>query len=566
MQLSNFVVFKNTKFTDMQNTVHFGSNAERDMFFDYQLKNKLSFDSPFNFRRDRGNVRVPMLMDDLQGYNYGYFINAFDSKRYYFFVGGMTYLNDKVTQLEIVIDIVMTYTQGNVLENLQGVEVQRRHLSSDELSKLEEELRCNDDLLPITTLKYVHDVDIIWNEWSVIVQTAVKLDGNYGDENAPKMNTANGCQLDNTIGATDLYVFSYEEFTAKMSELADKPWVTQNIKKATLVPTDFVSNLELNTDKSIMGGTSSHVDVSALNFTKVDLRQWLGINDFGKEDYLIHDGMMTIEVTDYRNHTLLLKPSMLRETTEFAAYSIVGYDNVLEICVDRDSARTNGDSKGLFLDNVLRLDNFDNMPMLIDNTTLNKANTAYQRQIDQQQTLTGKINTLTDSNASLTDRLYSGFSLYSDIFSGGVMGSAAKAAGLLKNEYEYYRNQKAQYKQWGITPPTVTDGSYGSALLRKSQNWGVHMRVAVPEKSEVQKMQRYHGNYGFDVFGLVNDTGSLYTNSICNWLQFTGQWIIPDIDVNFMTQLQTLMEAGVRFFYDYNNLNNYDPKDNTVIE
>ena len=39
MKLSTFKLFKNTMFTDMQNTLHFNSNSERDNWFDTQFTN-----------------------------------------------------------------------------------------------------------------------------------------------------------------------------------------------------------------------------------------------------------------------------------------------------------------------------------------------------------------------------------------------------------------------------------------------------------------------------------------------------------------------------------------------
>ena len=561
MQTSNFVIYKNTKFTDMQNTVHFSSNARRDKFFD-KLSPQKTFESPFNFRRDRGLVRVPCQMDDLQGYNYGRFVNGFDGKTYYFFIAGMTYLNDTVTQLEIVIDVIMTYTQGSVLNNIKGVEVQRRHLSTSEHKQYQEYLSSNNDILPVSTLKYSKDVDIVWEDFSVIVESSVYLDGDYGDENAPKMNTAAGVQIDKCQGATALYCFTYGEFTSKMDELSKYPWIAQNIKSAKLIPTEFTNSLSIASDKRIEGGNSFQPSIKDLNFTIKDIRSLLSLHPEGSEDYLIHDGLLTIELTDYRNHKLIIKPSTLRDNNEFGCVSIVGYDNVFEIYRLYDNARQGTSSTGTYLDNVLRIDNFDNMPMLINNTVLNKANTAYQREVQQQQTITGKINTLTDKNSSVQDKLYSAFSIYSDVFSGGITGSIGKAAGLFKNEYEYYRDLKAQYKQWEITPPTVTDGSYGSAILRKQNQWGVHLKFATPHSSEINKMKRYYGAYGFDVQNIVNDTGTVDSMPICNWLQFTGQWLIDDVDANFMTQLQTIFEAGVRFFTSYEYLNNVDYLDN----
>ena len=70
MKLSQFTLYKNTNFTDMQNTLHFNSNNERDQWFNsyFTGNNVIKFTNPFNFRYDRGTLKVPIVMNDLQGF------------------------------------------------------------------------------------------------------------------------------------------------------------------------------------------------------------------------------------------------------------------------------------------------------------------------------------------------------------------------------------------------------------------------------------------------------------------------------------------------------------------
>ena len=46
MKLTSFTFYKNTLFTDMQNTVHFNSNNERDNWFNsyFDSNNKIEFE------------------------------------------------------------------------------------------------------------------------------------------------------------------------------------------------------------------------------------------------------------------------------------------------------------------------------------------------------------------------------------------------------------------------------------------------------------------------------------------------------------------------------------------
>ena len=71
MKLTSFTFYKDTLFTDMQNTVHFNSDSERDKWFNTYFDNnhKIVFEHPFNMRRDRAQLKVPRGFEELLGYN-----------------------------------------------------------------------------------------------------------------------------------------------------------------------------------------------------------------------------------------------------------------------------------------------------------------------------------------------------------------------------------------------------------------------------------------------------------------------------------------------------------------
>ena len=205
MKLTQFTLYKNTLFTDMQNTVHFNSNNERDNFFNTEFtgENVKTFETNFNFRRDMGTLKVPELFENLMGFNYCKFVNGFDNKVYYAYIVSMKYLNDNTTQLDIVIDTVMTYTQGNILENLQNVEVIRQHLPQNIMNNRMDYLRNNGDTLQTSSMMFVDSTllggAVVFSDFYYIIQSAVVLDGDieqFGNENAPKMKTANGSTFD----------------------------------------------------------------------------------------------------------------------------------------------------------------------------------------------------------------------------------------------------------------------------------------------------------------------------------------------------------------------------------
>ncbi|WNM55519.1 hypothetical protein CoNPh33_CDS0018 [Staphylococcus phage S-CoN_Ph33] len=127
-KLTHFKFFYNTPLTDYQNTIHFSSNNERDNYFlNENHFNAIDYKNiPFNFIRDRNMVNLEqMSWQDAQGINYCTFKSDFENRRYYAFVNQIEYVNDHVTRMYLVIDTVMTYTQGNVLSNVQNAFIER---------------------------------------------------------------------------------------------------------------------------------------------------------------------------------------------------------------------------------------------------------------------------------------------------------------------------------------------------------------------------------------------------------------------------------------------------------
>src|SRR5699024_1885122 len=154
---TEFVFFYDPPFTDYQNTVHFKSNKARDNYFiKGNHSNALSYkNTPFNFIRDRSQVKVYMTWEEAQGINYCKFISDFENRRYYALVNTIEYLNDNTIQMTLVIDTIMTYTQGNVLKNLNNVNVLRQHLPKKSYEYMLPTLRNNDDVLKASNKYYV---------------------------------------------------------------------------------------------------------------------------------------------------------------------------------------------------------------------------------------------------------------------------------------------------------------------------------------------------------------------------------------------------------------------------
>lgn len=578
MKLTQFTLYKNTLFTDMQNTVHFNSNNERDNFFNTEFTggNVKTFETNFNFRRDMGTLKVPELFENLMGFNYCRFVNGFDNKVYYAYIVSMKYLNDNTTQLDIVIDTVMTYTQGNILENLQNVEVIRQHLPQTIMNNRMDFLRNNSDTLQTSSMMFVDSTllggAVVFSDFYYIIQSAVVLDGDveqFGTVDAPKMRTANGSTFDGVSTPINLYLCSGDLLTEWTSKMSDYPWIMQNVKTIIKIPSILIDTSKLET-KNCAGVTmwrlaykkESEKLVLPFQINEKRLREFLGLRS--NETYLLRDNVINCYLTDFRGNQLNFETGKIGRENNIVLSCVFGVTNEIDVYSEHYGERDTSIKKhGFYRDNQMTITQFDNVPVMIDNYTLNKANTAYSRQLENSRQLSGRVGAITGKDSSLEDKLFNAVSVYSNVFSGGLMSAPAKAAGLFSNEYEYYRDQKAGLNQWKMLPPTISEGSYSNSNLIKTNDYGIWLKVSRINDDELNNLRSYFGKFGFEAMSNDNRIYDVNSWTSCNWVQFRGNYVIPDIDRELFDVLKTIFEGGVRLFHSYDYLkNDCDFKDN----
>src|SRR5690606_15350104 len=134
MKQTNFRFFRNTPLIDFQNTIHFKNNSERDAFFlEGGHYSELSIQNvDFNFVRDRSTIDLPVSYDSMRGVNYCTFKSDFEQIRYYAYVVSYEYIGSyngqDTVRVYLLVDGIMTYTQGFALESLPNLSIQRQHL------------------------------------------------------------------------------------------------------------------------------------------------------------------------------------------------------------------------------------------------------------------------------------------------------------------------------------------------------------------------------------------------------------------------------------------------------
>lgn len=83
MKLSDIQLFKNTPFTDIVNTIHFSSEAERDEFFNAHYE-KVTFETKFDMVKDRLVIQAPISPIQTYGVNYARFKSEYEGDSWYY--------------------------------------------------------------------------------------------------------------------------------------------------------------------------------------------------------------------------------------------------------------------------------------------------------------------------------------------------------------------------------------------------------------------------------------------------------------------------------------------------
>lgn len=578
MKKTKFDFFKNTPLTDFINTIHFSSNSERDRFF----LNEGHYDifpyymSDYNFIRDRLHVRV--YCDDINnflGVNYCTFKSEFEELRYYAFIVNTNYLNDRTVDVTLVIDTVMTFTQGNVIEQFKNLTIQRQHLDNKSYKELLPILRTNNDILQATTKQYIEQKNERFLMSWVVFQSSVDLTADWGDENNPHLVTSNGSTFDRLTSPVNLYACDYSQFPEFMKTVEKAPWVAQNITKILMLPFDVFIGLDVLKKVKVNGsdfelylfkdgGKSINKQLSGINYTMAELLGTLGLNPIS-EKHLFRSGYCTLEVHSWDGQTLILDPAFINDTTGliFMAQTVLGYKNEIRVFPlnyqsadsEKDIKNSKGDPvifKGTYLGNALVFNNWTELPLLIDNYKLGVASNSNQRALAQSRLLTNRVSDFFDptpavNSENIQNKLYNAVNIVSDLSIGAITGK-------LSDEYEYYQNLKAQQKDMQLSSPSITASPDENAFQIANDMFGFTLKISFPSEVEMTKIKNYYRVMGHSVELFGSSLAPIDSMEICNYVQFTGNYTIPNIPNEFMDILKPLFENGVRLWH-----NNHTP-------
>ena len=579
MNLTTFKFFKDTPLIDFQNTIHFKSNAERDTFFlEGGHYNELEIgDVNFNYIRDKSTIKLNISYDQMRGVNYCTFKSDFEDVRYYAYVVDYRYLNDNAVEVDLLIDGIMTFTQGKVLNQIPNLSIERQHLTNANYNANLWELRNNSDVLNVNTKSYFYSDGVYFTKFIVLMQSSNDLTAEFGDEDNPITKTSTGATVDKVSSPLSLYAVKQEHFKNFMQALSDYPWIAQNIKNVILIPDMFFddtalqnvttkfgfSNLMVVKDNTISNTSELDNELKKIDITTNQLYSLFDLDPIN-DRHLLRNNYNTFELYAYDGQALSIDLGQLNTNTGFqlAAEKIIGFENEIAIYpkdykkgdVPFKTTKPSGGvtasetDRGSFLNDAIIFKNFDSVPVLIDNFKLAMAKNANQRELANSKTLTGQVSTLTDSSADLKDRFFAGASMVSNLKPTNLLGK-------FTDDYEYYRQQKAQFADMQLEAPTITEQTNSNSFQVANNLFGITLKCSKINSNEMDKIRKYYNAFGFEWNRENTTLNDVESMSICNYVKFKGSWTIPNADVALVEMMKAQFENGVRLWHNNGSVN-----------
>lgn len=575
MKLTEIDFFYNTPFNDFQNFIHFKTDEERDDFFTGRYNMKVYEPARrFNFVKDRLELRTRLSTLETYGLNYLRFRSMFDNDRWYYArVMNVRYINDGVTALDLVLDVVTTFMQGDFTKDLGLVQVQRMSVAKNHIYKWRKWLMTNNDVLSFPK-SYTRQFIEAWKNYFVVFTTSVSLLDDFGTEDDPKLKTSVGQTYDGIVSPVDLYCCkSQDDFTSLMKYLKDYPWISQNINNVAIIPSEVVDEKDLVkvSDAKEDGINSANIYqfknkgktrsfvMNNITLPKENFDEYFNFDD-SIPFWALRQEYANIELNAWNGQQVTLAPIFLPDYgLKMIAQSTFGYHNEIRCFPDqyKDDGENsiNGLYRGTYINQGITFDVFDDIPVLVDNYKLGKAQTAHQRALNNDRQISSRISDVLNPNKSLQDRFFNAVSLTTSLAGGGVLGVAKNALGQFTSEWEYYRDQNAKFADMAISAPSVGSQNNSQSFNMSKGIFGVTVRFASIGTENMERVLTYYNTFGFDFSGQLLYLEKPDTLPMLNYYQFAGNWVLPGVPPQFMEQLKVQCQNGIKLWKNNNTDN-----------
>ena len=85
--------------------------------------------------------------------------------------------------------------------------------------------------------------------------------------------------------------------------------------------------------------------------------------------------------------------------------------------------------------------------------------------------------------------------------------------------------------------------------------FGIHFKYSKPSDSEMNKIRKYYKLFGYQLNDQSATLDNVNSMNICNYVQFSGSWSIPNADVALIEMMKAQFENGVRLWHNNGTLN-----------
>lgn len=560
----------NTPLTDFFNTIHFKDDLERDTFFTNCIWKRFSSDFEYNVNLTKGELLIKSEIKkykDLKGLNYCRIIDNNENKYYYYFIVKTEIINQNTTKLYLVIDVLMTYTQGKKINNLKCLNIEREHLDRKDYFEMLPYLQKNSDTLQTFTKKYSFETGLYFDDYAVLILSSCSLEGGFGDVNNPQIKGTGGGKLDKINSPLAIYMVNEVDFTKFMEALSKYPWVQQHIQKMILMPKMFLSDNLFTLqktdyfDKLYTFYTGSNITKTPelekkLNDFNISFDELIKMLDIDLNNlHLLRNEYISVELYNYNGNNVKIDVSDISQKygLTFDTASVIGYENIVsfylkELKVSRKRLKTDITEntntikfRGQSLNNAITFSDFDNVPMAINVKDLSLSKNAHQRALQESRLFSNRLNNVLNGTDTQS-RLYDAISLTSNI-------SIANLFGRLNDEYNYYKDLKAQSEDKAIEPPTITQSSNTNALTRNNNIYGITLKIATLDTFEFNKIKKYYKLLGYQVDKQVESVSDIECMTNVNYLKCNGSFNFKNIDTAHNEILKQVFANGVRFWH-----------------
>jgi hypothetical protein len=341
--------------------VVFDNMDKQDAYFN-KIAGESWINESFRYLKPFEPIRVPIPYSNSYQYNYLVVTNTANPvpgegevRALYYFIENTKYINPQVCEVEIMLDVVMTY-QHYVKIGQMYVENSHALMSNiavpDKVSELTGQV-----LYEYMTLDEGIDIgqqySHVAREWfplnvtgdyddhlmlgRIIVTSTVNLAADPGDVNNPNLDTADGQSTDGLPSGCNVYTFPGDESSIKtfMKELSTRSWAAQGIVSISTYPGKFLTagpevtlfgsktNFKMTfigetptMDKDYYDEADSEYKFNTGNiFNK--LARGFQCNDIDNSDLkkLYTYPYSVIEMTSYDGNPIYLKPELVQGNT-----------------------------------------------------------------------------------------------------------------------------------------------------------------------------------------------------------------------------------------------------------